>query len=285
VTVLTTPAASEAVANLLIEEGAGGVVETSAAERTAYYPKIDGWKTRLDRIERSVAGLSRFGIDVGPARVTTRTVNDEDWAEAWKAHFHSLRLGQRIVVRPSWREHQAGPDDLIVHLDPGMAFGTGNHPTTALCVAALERVVMPGNSVFDIGTGSGILAIVAARLGAARVWACDTDPVAVKVTRENVALNGVADQVEALEGSWQTLAGLKEKADVAVANIIASVIIQMAGEVRTLVKNGGAFVASGIIHSRADEVAAALSEAGWSLIDRLEKEEWVAFVARHGDVV
>ena len=283
VTVVTTAEVSEAVANLLIEEGAQGVVEASAAERTAYFPLDTDWKARLDRIERSVAGLSCFGLDVGPAKVTFRTVSDEDWAEAWKAHFHPLRLGRRIVVRPSWREFRARREDLVIDLDPGMAFGTGNHPTTALCVESLEEAVAPGSVVFDVGTGSGILAIAACLLGAARVWACDIDPVAVRVARENAARNGAADRVGVLEGSWPVLFPLPEKADVVVANILAPVILSMAEDARRLVRPGGAFIAAGITREQGDEVAAGLCAAGWNLERRLEREAWVSFVARSGD--
>ena len=283
VTVEATPEASEAVANILIEEGAGGVVESSPAARTAYYPEVGDWQARVDRIRQRVAGLSRFGLDPGPARVAWRRVNDEDWAEAWKAHFHPVRLGRRIVVRPTWRAYVPEPGDVVIDLDPGMAFGTGSHPTTALCAAALEERVSPGCTVCDVGTGSGILAIAAARLGASCVLACDTDPLAVCIAKENAARNGVAERITTVDGSWPELIALGRRAEVVVANIIAPVIMSMARDARKLAKPGGVFIASGIVAERAGEVAAALEEAGWLPAGRLEREGWIALLARNGD--
>lgn len=281
VRVTTTPEAVEAVAHLLTEEGAAGVVEEAPAVRTAYWPDLGDIEARLDRIRRSVAGLAQFGLDVGPARVEWRRVAEESWAHAWKEHFHPLPVGERIVVRPTWRTYDAKPGEIVIDLDPGMAFGTGSHPTTSLCVKALERLVREGDLVYDVGTGSGILAIAAALLGAGRVVACDIDPVAVRVARENVAQNGVARRVEVVEGDWSALPA--EKADVVVANILAEVIIDMAPEVSRLLRPGGNFVASGIILHRAGDVERALAGAGLEVLRKDEQGEWAALVARLGE--
>lgn len=281
VRVTTTAEAGEAVAHLLMEEGAGGVVEEASAVRTAYWPDQGDIEARLDRIRRSVAGLARFGLDVGPARVEWRRVAEETWADAWKEHFHPLRIGERIVVRPTWRTYEAKPGDIVIDLDPGMAFGTGSHPTTSLCLLSLEQLVHDGATVYDIGTGSGILAIAAALLGADRVVGCDIDPVAVKVARENVAKNGVQDRVQVVQGDWT---GLEPRmANVVVANILADVIIQMAPEAPRLLCPGGSFVASGIIAHRTRDVQKALEAAGFQLLAIHEEGEWAAIVSRLGE--
>lgn len=281
VRVTATPECGEAVSHLLIDEGAGGVVEEGPAVRTAYYPDQGDLEARLDRIRRSVAGLSQFGLDPGPAKVEWRRVAEQAWAHAWKEHFHPLKVGRRIVVRPTWREYEPAPGELVIDLDPGMAFGTGTHPTTALCVRALERWVSPGDVVYDVGTGSGILAIAAAKLGASRVEACDVDPVAVEVAKGNAAQNGVLPQVRVAMGSWTSLpAG---GADLVVANIIADVVIELAGDVKSLAKPGAVFVASGIIAHRADDVLGAFRAAGFAALEVKGEGEWVAVTCRVGE--
>jgi len=281
VRVTATPEASEAVAHLLIEEGAGGVVEDGPAVRIAYYPDQGDVEARLDRIRRSVAGLSQFGLDPGPAAVTWRRVAEEQWAYAWKEHFHPVKVGRRIVVRPTWRTYEPAAGELVLDLDPGMAFGTGTHPTTALCVQALEEWIGAGDVVYDVGTGSGILAIAAVKLGASRVEACDIDGVAVQVASANAKQNGVAHQVRVLEGDWKSLP--PGEADLLVANIVADVVIELAGEVAGLVRPGGLFVASGIIASRTEDVLAACQRAGLVVLETKGAGEWAAVTARVGE--
>lgn len=281
VRVTVTPEAVEAVAHLLLQEGAGGVVEEGPAVRTAYLADVGDVEARIDRIRRSVAVLDRFGLDPGPAKVEWRRIAEESWAHAWKEHFHTLRIGERIVIRPSWRSYTPGPGEVVIDLDPGMAFGTGSHPTTALCLQALEKLVRPEDVVYDIGTGSGILAIAAALLGAGRVEACDIDPVAVRVAAGNVENNRVSDRVRVVQGNWRVLpAG---EADLVVANIVASVIIEMAQEVPRLVKPGGHFVASGIIVERLDEVKDALASSGVLAVQEQVDGEWAALIGRVGE--
>lgn len=206
-----------------------------------------------------------------------RVLAEEDWANAWKAHYHPFRIGRRLVIAPSWEPVTPGPDDLLIVLDPGMAFGTGLHPSTRLCLLLLEDHLRPGDKVLDLGTGSGILAIAAAKLGASFVLARDIDPVAVEAARENVARNDVAAVVQVEEGS------LPERADgfdLALVNILAEVIVRLLGEgLADVVRPGGSLILSGIIASKADEVHAALAARGFTHIQRRDEGEWIALLA------
>jgi len=232
-----------------------------------------------------------------------RTLQEEDWANAWKQHYRVLRIGERTVVVPSWLEYDAAPDDVVLQLDPGMAFGTGLHPTTQLCLRLLERYVRPGQRALDLGTGSGILAIAAAKLGAGQVLALDNDPVAVEVAAENVERNGVAGLVQAAEGSlgagnamghWLSgdfgdpddrrrttddrPASAVGSFDLIAANLIAKVLVILAQDLAAALAPGGILVSSGIINTKEAEVSEALAAAGLRQLERLDEGEWVALV-------
>ena len=238
--------------------------------------------------------LTVFNLaQIGPPR--TREVAEEDWATAWKEFYHPMRFGRRLVVKPSWRAFQAGPDDLVIELDPGMAFGTGLHQTTAMCLALLEDYVRPGATVLDQGTGSGILAIAAARLGARRVIAVDSSEVAVAAARENVARNGLSSAIQVRhgdtphpppssasrsEGEQRVSSALPAAYDLIVANIIANVIIALAAPFAAVLRPGGVLLASGIIRDREDDVRAALGAAGLAVERREARDEWITLVAR-----
>lgn len=220
------------------------------------------------------AALDRAGVQ---ADVQSRYVAEEQWADAWKEFFHVERYG-RIVVVPSWREYDPQPGDVTLTLDPGMAFGTGQHETTRMCLEALDRHVRPGMRVLDVGSGSGILAVAAARLGARSVTAVDIDPVCVRVTQENAAANGVGGVVEAREGSlgaqWPFGVAGARGFDIVVANILAGVIIDMARELALALAPRGRLIASGIIARREQEVAVALAAAGLRVEQAREMGEW-----------
>lgn len=235
-----------------------------------YLPRSREGNRHRKQIEEALWHLGRIWPVPPPI---AREVREEDWANAWKDHFFAHRVGERLVIKPSWRDFTPAPDDLVVTLDPGMAFGTGLHPTTRLCLLALERVVTPGLAVLDVGTGSGILAIAAARLGAASVVGLDLDEVAVDAACGNVAVNELAGRIDVRQGTVDAVDG---RYDLVVANIIARVIVDLAEGLAARVAPGGQLIASGILETRADEVAAALTGAGLSVVERLEEADWVA---------
>lgn len=235
---------------------------------------------RVDSLRRMLSPLTeaRLGFDPGPMTIAVEDVREEDWAENWKQYYKPFRVGDHLVVKPVWEPYDVLPNDLIIEIDPGMAFGNGTHETTFMCLRLLEGLVKRGDTVLDVGTGSGILAIAAAKLGAAYVLGIDVDPVAVRVAGENIARNQAQATVDARVGDL--LKGIDMQADLVVANIIADVVILLSGAVRTHIRPGGAFICSGIIKDREADVVSALQAASFSIetIDRAG--EWVAIVAR-----
>ncbi|GAB4520195.1 MAG: 50S ribosomal protein L11 methyltransferase [Anaerolineae bacterium] len=208
-------------------------------------------------------------------------VKEEDWSEAWKANYHPIRIGQRTLVRPLWiTDVEIRPDDIEIALDPGMAFGTGTHPTTQLCLEALESAVQPGQRVLDLGTGSGILAIAAAKLGAAQVLALDIEPFAIRATIENAAQNGVAEKITAQQGSLDTVLTSARRFDLIVVNILARIIIAMCQDgLGQVVRPGGTALFSGLIDTQVDEVEAALRETGLTPTGRRQQGDWMVIEA------
>lgn len=217
------------------------------------------------------------GFDLGSLELGLSTVADREWAEYWKRFYKPLRLGRRLVVRPSWEPYQPAPDDLVIDLDPGLAFGTGSHESTALCAELLERWYT-GGPVLDVGTGSGILAIAAAKLGAERVLALDIDPLAVRTAAENVAINGLKQHITVRQGNL--LEGVEGRWDLALANILADVIIDLAEPMLAHIKPGGLFICSGIILERAPDVERAVTALGYTLAEALHRGEWIAYAWR-----
>jgi ribosomal protein L11 methyltransferase len=187
------PDALEAVTHLLHKAGTGGVVidDESRGEVRAYLPRDERLSRRLAALRQELEDLVAFFPGMSELRQTERFVADEDWANAWREHFHPMRIGRRLLVAPTWEAVQPRSGELVLRLDPGMAFGTGTHASTVLCLRALEELIRPGCTVLDVGTGSGILAVAAAMLGAGAVTALDIDPLAVRIARQNVVVNGV----------------------------------------------------------------------------------------------
>jgi ribosomal protein L11 methyltransferase len=266
----------------LTDEGLGARIDPARpATVRAYVPARDPAV-----VERAVATttealghLQAFGLrPIGELR--TRRVDEADWAEAWKAHFPVLRVGRRLVVRPTWRRHRRDPGDVVLALDPGMAFGTGLHPTTRLCLAAIEaladRGVLKGARVLDVGCGSGILAIAAVRLGAARALGVDTDPIAVEATEANARRNRVARRIRARPGS---VPSGEPPFAVVLANLIAGVLVPLAPILRDELLPGGRLLASGIFIDREGEARGAFEGAGLDVVGRSSEGDWVALEA------
>ena len=235
-------------------------------------------RAAVDAARRDLAHLQAFELrHIG--EVETRVVHEEDWAEAWKEHFPVLRVGRRLVIRPTWREHDATPDDVVISLDPGQAFGTGLHPTTRLCLALMEDVadrgLVRGASVVDVGCGSGILAIAASLLGAQPVLGVDTDPLAVETTLKNAALNGLGERIRARQGSVP-LGDNEPTFDIVLANLVASLLIDLASALKESVRPGGRLIASGIFVDREPEVRTAFESVGLRVVGIQSEGDWVA---------
>lgn len=235
-------------------------------------PRLIGYLTEVAGVEAQSEALSAELKRLGADRIEHLRVEDEDWTELWKIHFKPRRIGKRLVIRPTWEEFAAGPDDVVIVLDPGQAFGTGDHPTTRLCLELLEAEDLTGQSVADIGCGSGILAIAAVKLGAAAVVASDLDPLAVAVTRENMVRNGVEFPAEVAEG----FSILSEPADFIVSNIISATLIRLAPDAAKWVRPGGKWVVSGIYATNWPDVRAAAERQGFQLVNECREDDWVA---------
>jgi ribosomal protein L11 methyltransferase len=252
----------------------GYLVGTEATVR-GYIPLDDHSAFKTRQIEEALWYL-RAIWPVG--ELTTREIAEADWANAWKDHFSTFRAGRRVVIQPSWLSYTPVDGDVVVSLDPGAAFGTGLHPTTRRCLQLLEDVVRPGDSVFDVGTGSGILALAARGLGAREVVAVDVDPIAVSVARENVALNRAESIVTVGSGSADAPPANRQF-DVVVANIIARILVELAPALAARVRPGGALIAAGIIAERSDDVVEAFAREGL-VVERYVDGDWIALLAR-----
>ena len=233
---------------------------------------------RFSALQEGLARLRDAKPDCGSLKLETREVPDEDWAESWKQSWKPLRAGKHFVIKPTWENLTPQPEDRVIEMDPGMAFGSGYHETTALCLALLEENVHAGDRVIDVGTGSGILAIGAAMAGAGSVLAIDIDPDAVRVARENVIHNGVDACVRVQEGNL--LDRVEEVCDLCTVNIIAQVLCAFARPLVSHIRPGGLLICSGIISSRKEDVRDALLEAGYEILEIRPRGEWVAFLAR-----
>ena len=277
----------------LTNEGLGAVVDpTKPAIVRAYLPGLDpaGVRGAIAEATTALGHLQAFGLrPIG--ELQTRLVREADWAEAWKSHFPVLRVGRRLVIRPTWRRHRRLTGDVVLSLDPGMAFGTGLHPTTRLCLAALETLADEGRlaggvgvgtgklrsaRVLDVGCGSGILAIAAGKLGARDLLGVDTDPIAVESTLANARLNGLSRRIRVRQGSVPTG---EPPFDLVLANLIASLLVQLAPDLRGELAPGGRILASGIFRDRESDVVAAFRAAGLHMGRRWAEEDWVALEA------
>ncbi|MDR2006791.1 MAG: 50S ribosomal protein L11 methyltransferase [Acidaminococcales bacterium] len=295
--------ATETVADIFMEFGAGGTViedprelnfyirsgswdctdlketaDTGVAIIKAYLPDDGRIKDRLSALDKRLSLVGERVPGAIAGKIIFHRVKEEDWENSWKQYFHPFRIGQRIVIKPAWEDYAAKGGDLVLQIDPGMAFGTGAHHTTRLCAEKLEEIIRPGQTVFDAGTGSGILSLLCARLGAGRVTAVDSDPVAVAAARENVRLNALADKITVLEGNL--LSPVNGRADVIAANITAGAIKELLPAAARKLKPAGIFWAGGILAERTDEIIADAEAAGLKTAESRERGGWALLVMR-----
>lgn len=303
VTVLTSSEATEAVAGFLYNCDVEGVsiedvadvefkkknlgfadfinesvltIEEGAMVK-GYFKDSENFMNTLNYIKESVDKLGEFGFDKGEGIVTYHKVNEDDWANNWKQYYKPTKVGEHIVVKPTWEDYEEKPGEVVVELDPGMAFGTGTHETTRMCIKALEKKVEKDTTVFDIGTGSGILSIAAAKLGAKHVVGVDLDPVAVESAKKNLEFNKV-NNIQILYGDLMEV--VEGKANIVVANILADIIMFLSEGVRAFIEDEGYFIASGILNTQRDKVADKLKALDFIIEEVMEDGEWICIIAK-----
>lgn len=243
---------------------------------SGYFPINTAYEQRRLALAAGIRQLeSRFDVSTV---VRYRAVDEEDWAESWKSFFWPEKLTDRIVVKPTWRTYAPSPGDVIIEIDPGMAFGSGTHPTTAMCVQLIQTHLKPGDHFLDVGTGSGILMVAAAKLGAALGQGIDNDPVAVDVARSNLQLNGLdAQQFSVAVGDLVT--SVDRRFDLVTANILSEVIIDLLDPLRNVLAGGATAIFSGIIAANAPAVLEAMARYGYEVCEQITRDDWVAIVA------
>ena len=307
ITVHTTTFGAEIVSEQLMQEGATGTMVEDRADipdpskPNGYWEMIDqkliddmpedvlvhawfepdsSFADRMGALKGRMAELRALetGYDLGTLEIDTLNVRDEDWSEVWKQFYKPFKAGKHLVVKPTWEPYEPQAGDRIIEIDPGMAFGSGTHETTSMCLELLEETLNGGETVIDVGTGSGILAIGAAMLGAKDILAIDIDPTAVKVAKENIEHNHLENCITAVEGNL--LDKTDSTCDLCVANIIADVICFFAKPLTAHIVPGGKFICSGIIKEREGDVRAALLDAGYEILEIRRKGEWVAMLSR-----
>ncbi|TCS83742.1 50S ribosomal protein L11 methyltransferase [Tepidibacillus fermentans] len=304
ITIHTTQEAIEAVANILHEAGAGGVIieDPEVLEREwespygevyelspedfpeegvyvkAYFPLNSYLMETVEQIKSAINNLLTYDINIGAGHVSISEVNEEDWASGWKKYYKPVQVSEKILITPTWEEVEEKPGQHVIELDPGMAFGTGTHPTTVMCIQALEKVINGDEKVIDVGCGTGVLSIAAAKLGAKHVLALDLDEVAVKSAKLNIKLNHVDQMVEVKQNNL--LDHIEDQVEIVVANILAEVILRFVNDVARVLKPNGYFIASGIIQSKSELVKEVIEREGLVIEETLTQEDWIAFIAK-----
>lgn len=308
VTIKTTTEAVEAVTSILYECEVGGVViedpndflfqdkediawdyiEENVFDTgyegviiKAYLNEQKNIVGEVEMVREKIKLLPTYGINIGEGSVNITEVDEQDWANSWKQYYKPAKVGEKIVVKPTWEEYEKNEGDIVIELDPGMAFGTGTHETTTMCIRELEKRINNEDVVFDIGCGSGILSIAAAKLGAKKTIGVDLDEVAVKVSKENAELNNVDSSVEIRYGNLMNV--VTEKANIVVANIIADIIAILAKDVSNFLNEDGLFIASGIILDKIEFVKSALLENNFEILEVNTMGEWSAIVSKKGE--
>ena len=297
-TITVSREAEEAVSNILIDLGSQGVAIDDSADYlgeagpfgevlpqveqlntvgiTAYYPETENLEMIRQEVKERLAQLRDFGLEIGKTQLTTQQLTEEDWADNWKKYFEPARITHDLTIVPSWTDYEAGPSEKVIKLDPGMAFGTGTHPTTKMSLFALEQVLRSGEIVLDVGTGSGVLSIASSLLGAKEIFAYDLDDVAVRVAQENIALNAGTENIHVAAGDL--LKGVDIEADVIVANILADILVNLTDDAYRLLKDEGYLIMSGIISEKWDLVRESAEAAGFFLETHMIQGEWNACV-------
>lgn len=305
ISIHTTNEAVEPISHILHEAGASGVVIEDPFELTkeredqfgeiyqlnpddypeegvvmkAYLPVNSFLGETVEGIKDAINNLLVYDIDLGLNNISISEVNEEEWATAWKKYYNPVKISEKFTIVPTWETYEpVSSDEKIIELDPGMAFGTGTHPTTVLCIQAIERTVKPQDKVIDVGTGSGVLSIAAAMLDAKEVLALDLDDVAVESAKLNIKLNKVHPTVTVKQNNL--LGNVEGPVDVVVANILAEVIVRFTDDVYRVLENGGTFISSGIISMKKQEVKDALIKSGFKIEETMMMEDWVAFIAK-----
>lgn len=244
-------------------------------EGLAMVPKIEAKMKELLALENEGA----FGAaKLGALSVSYKILDDEDWKDNWKEYFKPAKISDNIVVKPTWYDYEKLADEIVVEIDPGMAFGTGTHETTSLCVKMLEKYMKKGDEVLDVGTGSGILAIVSAKLGAGDVLGIEIDPVAVEIAKENVQLNNAQNVVKVIEGDLTK--GVDYVADIVVANLMADLVMMLSKDAKRHLKEGGIYISSGILNEKVEQVSAVIKECGFEIVEVKADGMWSVIVAR-----
>ena len=283
-TIMVSREAEEAVSNILIDLGSQGVAIDDSAD---YLGEAGPFGEVLPQVEQlnmvaitayypETANLRDFGLEIGETQLTTQQLAEEDWADNWKKYFEPARITHDLTIVPSWTDYEVTTGEKIIKLDPGMAFGTGTHPTTKMSLFALEQVLRGGETVLDVGTGSGVLSIASSLLGAKEIFAYDLDDVAVRVAQENIALNAGTENIHVAAGDL--LKGIDIEADVIVANILADILVNLTDDAYRLLKDEGYLIMSGIISEKWNLVRESAEAAGFFLETHMIQGEWNACV-------
>lgn len=246
--------------------------ETEVVVEKAYLPVNGELEGRIQTLQQEIKALESRGVNTAPAVLTTAELQDEDWSDTWKQYFHTEKPGERVVIKPTWEEYEPKDDEVVIELDPGAAFGTGTHATTSMCIRQLEKLVKPGMTVFDVGTGSGILSIISAKLGAKNIQAVDYDDSVLKIVEENLEQNNVQDIISVAQSDL--MQNVHGKAELVIANIIADIIIRLFDQLDEHLEKGGTLLTSGIIEDRIEDVLAAAEKHGYGVVERLENKGW-----------
>lgn len=285
ISVETSHESEDALSDLFIEMGSGGAqIEDDSARPdkivvSAYFPPDDMIGERVSRITALLKNMRKLNMNVGAGRVLVKRLDETEWTKPWQEFFKPMPVGERILVYPSWEDAgESVSRDVLIQIDPEMAFGTGRHSTTMLCLELLEDVLTGGEKVADVGTGSGILAIAAIKLGAYQVTAIDIDPKAVAIAKKNTSLNGVDDKIHVICG--ESLSSIDSAYDVVVCNIVSKVIFSMIPDFGDHLKVDGRLILSGILANEAAEIQKELEQSGLSVLESRFHEEWAAILAR-----